>query len=237
MNVSDDTWKALDEAYAQIEAGNLEQAEAGLTDIAKTAPDVPEVHFLLGNLAVERDELDVAIAAYSKAIALDQNYADAHHALADAARESGEEELALEHALKVWALDASADTELSESMLQQAFQMIEGEAERVLAALPDRFRDALADVPILIEERPTEELVREGVDPRCLGLFDGPGIEERNSTEAPPAPTQIVLYWTNILDVAEDDESLGEELEITLLHEIAHYFDLDEDEVAALGLA
>ena len=52
----------------------------------------------------------------------------------------------------------------------------------------------------------------------------------------PPAPTRIVLFWTNLLDVADDDDSLAEEVETTVLHEIAHYFGLDEEQVAALGL-
>lgn len=220
-----------------MEAGNLEEAEKRLKAITKTTPEVPEVHFLLGNLFVEKEDFDEAMAAYTRAVELDDTYADAHHALADVARECGEEEMAMEHALKVWALDAAADTELPEEVLQEALQMIEGEAERVLSALPDRFRKLLVDVPILVEDRPSEEMVREGIDPRALGLFDGPGLEARTSTEAPPAPSHIILYWTNILDMADDDEALGEELEITLLHEIAHYFDLDEDEVAELGLA
>ena len=49
-------------------------------------------------------------------------------------------------------------------------------------------------------------------------------------------PTRIDLFTANLLASFPDSQRLDEEIEITLLHEIGHYFGLDEDEVEALGL-
>ena len=51
------------------------------------------------------------------------------------------------------------------------------------------------------------------------------------------APTRIVLFYSNLLASFPDRERLADEIEITLLHEIGHYFGLDEHEVEDLGLA
>jgi predicted Zn-dependent protease with MMP-like domain len=45
-----------------------------------------------------------------------------------------------------------------------------------------------------------------------------------------------VLFWANLLASGDDDELLAEQVEVTILHEIAHFFGLDEDEIVRLGL-
>jgi predicted Zn-dependent protease with MMP-like domain len=137
--------------------------------------------------------------------------------------------------LAVRGLDAASDA--AEGFNLAAVEKpVVATAERVLGELPPRFKQLLAGVPILVEERPSEELVRDGVDPRSLGLFSGPNQEERGLTV--PAPTSIILYAANLAAFADpsDAEELGHEVEITLLHEIGHYFGLDEEELDALGL-
>ncbi len=235
MEVPAHIWKALDTAYAEIEAGNLETAEAGLKKVIESTPDVPEVHFLLGNLAMEQEAYQEAIDAYKIAVGLDDTYADAHHALGGAASEAGDSELALKHNLAVWALDSQADIDLPKDTMQEALRVIEGEAENLLAGLEAPYCDRLADVPVQIQERPSEEMVRAGEDPRALVVFTAATTSEP-SGDVPAPPEHIILYWTNILDAADDDDGLTEELEITMLNELARFYDLDEDALEALGL-
>jgi predicted Zn-dependent protease with MMP-like domain len=111
-------------------------------------------------------------------------------------------------------------------------------AEKVLDELPVKFRRRLIGVPVLVEERPSEDLVRERFDPRSLGLFEGPTDAERQLGDTAPTPTRIVLYAANLAAFVdpEDEVELAGEVEVTLLHEIGHYFGLDEDELEALGL-
>ena len=228
--------EGLDEAYAKIEEERLDEALEILEGLLRSYPEAPEVHYLTGEIHLRADRVEAGSAALNKAVELDPEYADAHHLLARAYEEQERFEDMIHHDLRVLALDEAADSSLDQEFVQEALRLIEGQAEAVLANVPEPFRARLADVPVILEARPTKEMVMEGFDARALGLFEGPTDMERNSTEPPPSPTRIVLFWTNLLDVADDDESLAEEVDITVLHEIAHYFGLDEDEVAALGL-
>lgn len=236
MDTPNEVLEGLDEAYAEIDEDRLDGALEILEALLKRFPDAPEVHYLKGEVHLRGDDMEAGSAALAKAVALDPEYADAHHLLARAYEELERFDDMVAHDLKVLALDEAADAALEAEFVQEALRMIEGQAEEVLAHLPEPFRARLAEVPVMLEPRPTKDMVSQGFDPRALGLFEGPTDEERHSHEPPPAPTRIVLFWTNLLDVAEDDDSLAEEVEVTVLHEVAHYFGLDEAQVAALGL-
>jgi predicted Zn-dependent protease with MMP-like domain len=56
------------------------------------------------------------------------------------------------------------------------------------------------------------------------------------SLEIAPAPTRIVLYTENLLSLAEDDASLREEVETTVLHELGHFFGMEEEDLERIGL-
>jgi predicted Zn-dependent protease with MMP-like domain len=163
-------------------------------------------------------------------------FAEARHELALVYEELGDREGAARELLAVRRLDADED-------LAEGFDLAEIEgriascAERVLSELPAKFRDRLSSIPVLIEDRPSEALVREGFDPRSLGLFEG--VEHAGELgDTVPAPTRIVLYAANLAAYVdpEDEQELAREVEITLLHEIGHYFGLGESELEALGL-
>jgi predicted Zn-dependent protease with MMP-like domain len=164
-------------------------------------------------------------------------FGEARHALALVYEELEELSACTRELLEVRRLDALSDK--SEGFeLEKVAERVRQTAERVMDELPAKFRRRLVGVPILIEERPSEELVRERFDPRSLGLFEGPVDAERQMGEVAPTPTRIVLYAANLaafVDLDDEDELAGE-VEVTLLHEIGHYFGLDEDELEALGL-
>jgi predicted Zn-dependent protease with MMP-like domain len=148
--------------------------------------------------------------------------------------EAGRAEL---ESLEVRALDARADEESGFDFNRSADRMV-AIARRVLGEIPLKWRARFTDVPIIVEERPSEDLVREGFDPRALGLFEGPDHAARTGGNSYVAPTRIVLYAANLAAFVDpnDDEELAAEIEITLLHEIGHYFGLDEDDLEKLGL-
>lgn len=165
-------------------------------------------------------------------------FAEARHALALVYEELGELEACTRELLEVRRLDAASDA-VEGFLLDEVAERVKTIAERVLDDLPVKFRRRLIGVPILIEERPSEDLVSERFDPRSLGLFEGPVDAERQLGDVAPTPTRIVLYAANLAAFVDlgDEEELASEVEITLLHEIGHYFGLDEDELEALGLA
>jgi len=74
------------------------------------------------------------------------------------------------------------------------------------------------------------------LDPRSLGLFEGPSDRERSLGEASDRPTRIVLYSANLLGSSDDADELRYEVEVTVRHEIGHFFGLEEDDLERLGL-
>ena len=79
-------------------------------------------------------------------------------------------------------------------------------------------------------------IIEEGFDPRALGLFEGPDDFGQRSVHAPPTPSRIVLFYMNLEASFPERDALAEEIEVTILHELGHYFGLDEDDVERLGL-
>ena len=110
---------------------------------------------------------------------------------------------------------------------------------RVLDRLPRRFREQLRNVEFVVEERPSIELLRsEGLDPRCdtlYGIYQGVPLPERSLLDPPVIPDTITIFAEPLLEDFPDPDELREEIRVTVLHEIAHYFGMDEEEVEDLG--
>jgi predicted Zn-dependent protease with MMP-like domain len=114
--------------------------------------------------------------------------------------------------------------------------------------LPKQFRDALENLEIVVEEWPTEEELawfadREGLDPDdeegdlLLGLYQGTPLPERHeSRDMGFLPDRITLYRKAIEEFCEGDEkAMAEEIRVTLLHEIGHYFGIEDERLEELG--
>ena len=122
-----------------------------------------------------------------------------------------------------------------------ALSLPDDELEAIVTAaleeLPAEVHKHLANVPILVDDLPAEHLVQDGWDPRLLGIFEGTPLPEQSSVGGAPSVTTIHLFKTNLERfVGDDKEALSEEIRITVLHETAHYFGLDDDDLAKLGL-
>jgi predicted Zn-dependent protease with MMP-like domain len=116
---------------------------------------------------------------------------------------------------------------------------IRKEVVRVLDKLPRQFRKQLHNVEVVIEERPERDLLLEaGLDPRCdtlYGLYQGVPLPERSSFYAPILPDKITIFSEPLLRDFPDPDDLREQIRTTVLHEIAHYFGFDDDEIDKLG--
>lgn len=102
--------------------------------------------------------------------------------------------------------------------------------------LPPAIRPLARGVAVHYERAPDADVIADGFPPDILGLFTGNphGTEISHSD---PAPPQILLYLDNLWDFAEEDvEAFREEVRLTYLHELGHYFGWDEDDIAARGL-
>lgn len=116
---------------------------------------------------------------------------------------------------------------------------IRKEVARVIERLPRRFRSRLENVAIVVEDRPEPDLLLSvGLDPRrdtLYGLYQGTPLPDRSALYPPVLPDKITIFSEPLLRDFSDPEVLREQLRMTLLHEIAHYFGFDEDEIEKLG--
>lgn len=102
--------------------------------------------------------------------------------------------------------------------------------------LPPEIRPLARDVPVHYEQLPAPDIIAEGFPPDILGLFTGSAHGQELAHDN-PAPPQILLYLANLWDFAEDDlDIFRDEVRLTYLHELGHYFGWDEDDLTARGL-
>jgi predicted Zn-dependent protease with MMP-like domain len=132
----------------------------------------------------------------------------------------------------VLRLDAAAEPD-APRISHKRFEKV---AEKALKELPDEVLEWLANVPILVDDRPSEALVLDGIDPRTLGLFSGVAVPDQSVLGGGPDNGVIHLFQRNLERDARDEEDLADEIRITVLHETAHYFGYDEDDLERLGL-
>jgi predicted Zn-dependent protease with MMP-like domain len=104
----------------------------------------------------------------------------------------------------------------------------EDEVQAALDSLPPKLAAALDNVAIVIEDENPE-------DPDIFGLYEGIPLTERGSGDFGQLPDRIAIYRRPLEEDFDDPAELREEIRITVLHELAHYFGFDEDRIAELG--
>ncbi len=115
-----------------------------------------------------------------------------------------------------------------------ARRRFEALAQRAAEELPAEFRRLMKNVSIVVEDYPSKEDAREVGVPRdeLLGLFLGvPHAEQDLFFDLPLEPDRIVLYQRNIEVQCSSEEELVDEIRLTLLHEVGHYFGLSEEDL------
>lgn len=114
---------------------------------------------------------------------------------------------------------------------EQLTQMADEVIEETLDTLPLEIQVHARLLPLLLEPFPSPDLQEEGLDQDILGLFVGESLADRGASSA-PLPGQILLFLNNIWDYAQEDPGeYREEVRLTLLHEIGHYFGWDEQDL------
>ena len=103
----------------------------------------------------------------------------------------------------------------------------EEHVRRALDRLPPDVARAIDNVAVLIrDEHPN--------DPDLFGLYEGVPLPERGA-RSPALPDRITIYRIPLEESFEDPEELEHEIRVTVLHELAHYFGIDEDRLSELG--
>jgi predicted Zn-dependent protease with MMP-like domain len=103
----------------------------------------------------------------------------------------------------------------------------EDHVRAALDELPPHIAGALQNIAVVVENENPE-------DPDVLGLYHGVPLPERGDM-AGALPDRISIYRIPLEESFPDPDELREEIRITVLHELGHYFGLDEDRLAELG--
>jgi predicted Zn-dependent protease with MMP-like domain len=113
---------------------------------------------------------------------------------------------------------------------QDEFQVA---VQRVMDRLPGWVHQALDNVEIRIEDEADKGLGPEAAD--LLGLYEGIPLTERSVADSGELPDVIYLFRRPHLEMGLSPDELIEEITTTLVHEIAHYFGIDDDHLDEIG--
>ena len=121
---------------------------------------------------------------------------------------------------------------------EEEFEEAVGDA---LDLVPPELMNAVDNVVFLIEEEPTEEQM-VGTDlvdglPGLLGLYEGTALTDRDDGWSGALPDTIFIFRGPLSRLCESREELIEEIAVTVIHEIAHHFGIDDDRLHDLGWA
>ena len=105
------------------------------------------------------------------------------------------------------------------------FEELVGEA---LDGVPPELAALMDNVVVLVDDRHAD-------DPALLGLYEGVALTERTSDYGGVLPDRITIYREAILDVCADEDEVVDEVAITVVHEVAHHFGIDEETLHRLG--
>jgi predicted Zn-dependent protease with MMP-like domain len=111
-------------------------------------------------------------------------------------------------------------------MDQQRFEDLVGEA---LDAVPAELLELMDNVVILVADNPPDD------DPALLGLYEGYALTERGWDYTGVLPDRITIFRNPILAVCDSEQDVVDEVAVTVVHEIAHHFGIDDKRLHELG--
>ena len=111
--------------------------------------------------------------------------------------------------------------------------------EEALDTLPPEFRERVDNVEILVEDEPSPAQIKTaGLDPNedtLFGLYEGVPLTEREHNFAMALPDRITIFYRPLAESFQSAAEIREQIRVTVIHEIAHFFGMDEDEIEDLG--
>ena len=103
--------------------------------------------------------------------------------------------------------------------------------DQALDEIPDELTALIRNVVVRVEDEPPAD------DPGLLGLYDGVALTERYGDFGMELPDRIFIYRFPLQEMCASEEELVEEVRITVVHEVAHHFGIDDDHLHDLGYA
>lgn len=113
--------------------------------------------------------------------------------------------------------------------MELAREEFEALVDRALDEIPDELAAVVGNVVVLVEDEAPAH------DPTLLGLYDGVALTDREANYAAQLPDRILLFRRPLLEMCVDEAHLIREVRITVVHEIAHHFGIDDRRLHELG--
>lgn len=115
---------------------------------------------------------------------------------------------------------------------------IDRAVKKAIARIPAEIRNHLKNIVISVQKRPSKEIRAEmGLDrlETLLGVYRGTSLRERSALYPPLYPDTIILFQEPLEEICRTTEELEDQIEITLVHEVAHFLGMSEERLAELG--
>lgn len=220
-----------------LSAGEPDDGEDALLQAVSLDPEHADSWLALSDEALMRLDFPVALERVQAALRSDPTHPGARRQRAALRERADDTAGALRDYTTAWL----ADPDRSPVPVPLDDDTIEVVVDEVLAELHPTLREWLRNVPVIVEDVPSLEVLLEleAVHPfELLGSYSGRTISDRGGeTPWSTLPPVITLFRHNLARLAHDREDLRAQLRITLLHEIGHALGLDEDDLAERGLA
>ena len=108
-------------------------------------------------------------------------------------------------------------------------ERFEALVDSALDEIPEEISRLVHNLVVLVEDEAPPD------DPDLLGLYDGVALTEREANFSAQLPDRIFIFRNNLLDMCESEDELADEVRITVVHEIAHHFGIEEERLHELG--
>jgi predicted Zn-dependent protease with MMP-like domain len=199
-----------------------------------TLNDVAIYRAFEGQILFELGRFEEARRALLAATALDPESGHAIYHIALVHERLGEDEASEAAFEKANALDPD-HFPMPTRVDEEFFRQVTAEA---LENLPRSIREYIADVPVLVEDYPPNDLLRaQKISPQILGLYIGVPRTEAEASDPAEDLTRVILFKKNLEKLCRDRDDLIEQIQVTVRHEVGHHLGLSEEDLERLGLA
>ncbi|NOZ84862.1 MAG: tetratricopeptide repeat protein [Deltaproteobacteria bacterium] len=210
-------------ADAMLNMGKAEEAMEDLDSISGPMHLRSDYMQLRSRVLFETGRLDEAFIELTDLIEREEGNPENHYALALVHLKRGEEEEAVWEFQRVLELESMAQSPNSSKLSVEEFENL---ADRVIESLPDELSKKLGNVDIVVQGRPTPELVEDGVDPRAPGFFEQHEIEGGDVK----GEVRVILFKDNLESYCRSISELEREIWNTIVREAEYFLGIQDEQ-------
>ena len=219
---------------AAMRVGDLEYALELYDQAVELDPEWSDAHSARADCLAEMGQASEAWEDVDRALELDSQNPQAHWVRAVLLELEGKQRQADD----AYRTAAELDPEAYCPPVRVTRRAFDQAVKKAIHLLPPAFQSKMDGVEIFVKEMPgPDDHPDSGLGPLIMGAFDGYSLTERRTSDPwTQIPPRIYLYQRNIERVCRSRAELVDEIEVTLLHEVGHYFGLEDEDLQKLDL-